>query len=316
MRVWVVVLMRILRDRGNILGIEVVSVEEQPKIVEVRGEDVNLVHHAYGANGLITEVEMPLAPAWQWIEALLTFPNFMTGMRFCDALARSDGIVKKLISILAWPLGAMIEQFEPLVPQGHHAVLCMVAKQSQEGFETLAAEFKGTIASLAADGQGPYDFPIYEFSWGHTQLHVNIRDRNRNSVIGLFPSDDLLGSIERVFRKFEDVGPMHLEAKRFDGALTFQGSPLFSFRNTSDLMSIVSGMEEEGVRVANNHTFLVDKGGMKPIGEADLAFKRKMDPHNLLNPGKINVNGQEPVQSEGARAPASGWIYRDAGESH
>ena len=59
----------ILRDRGNILGLEVVSVAEDPKVVELRGDDVNLVHHAYGTNGLITEIEMPLAPAWAWREA-------------------------------------------------------------------------------------------------------------------------------------------------------------------------------------------------------------------------------------------------------
>ena len=59
----------ILRDRGNILGLEVVSVEERPRIVELRGDAVNLVHHAYGANGIVTEAEMPLAPAWPWCEA-------------------------------------------------------------------------------------------------------------------------------------------------------------------------------------------------------------------------------------------------------
>ncbi len=258
---------------------------------------------------------MPLAPAWHWIEALITFPDFMTGMRFCETLARSDGIVKKLISMLAWPLGHMIENLEPLVPRGHHAVLCMVAKQSEDGLKSLASDFRGAIASSASEGQGSYGFPIYEFSWGHTQLHVNIRDRSWNSVIGLFPAEDLLGSIERVYRRFQDVGPMHLEAKRFDGSLSFQGSRLFQLKGVEDLSPVIAGLEAEGVRVANNHTFLLNEGGMKPIAEADLAFKLTMDPHNLLNPGKIKVPGQTSVKSEGANATASGWTYRDPGKS-
>ncbi len=303
----------ILRDRGNILGLEVISVEEDPKIVELRGSDVNLVHHAYGANGLITEVEMPLAPAWQWVEAIVTFRHFMEAVRFCETLARSDGIVKKLISVLAWPLGEMIEQLEPIVPRGRHAVLCMVAKQSREGFEALTADYAGDIVCTAPEGEGPYKFPIYELSWGHTQLHVNMRDRSRNSVIGLFPPGDLLGSIERVYRAFENLGPMHLEAKRFDGLLTFQGSPIFRILDDQDLVSMVAGMEAEGVRVANNHTFLVEKGGMKPIAEADLAFKRRMDPYNLLNPGKISPNNEASMESAGAALPASGWAYRKVG---
>jgi len=83
----------ILRDRGNILGLEVVSIEKDPKIVEVRGDDVNLVHHAYGTNGLITEIEMPLAPAWPWKEAIVLFDDFMESVRFSQSLATSDGIV-------------------------------------------------------------------------------------------------------------------------------------------------------------------------------------------------------------------------------
>ena len=65
----------ILRDRGNIVALEVVSVEEEPRVLEIRGDDVNLVHHAYGTNGIITEVEMPLAVAWPWMETVVNFPR-------------------------------------------------------------------------------------------------------------------------------------------------------------------------------------------------------------------------------------------------
>lgn len=84
----------VLRDRGNILGLEVVSVEEAPKIAELRGDDVNFVHHAYGTNGIMTEVEMPLAPAWPWIEGIIVFDDFMRSIEFGYALATSDGIPK------------------------------------------------------------------------------------------------------------------------------------------------------------------------------------------------------------------------------
>ncbi len=73
-------------------------------MVELRGNDVNLVHHAYGTNGLITAIEMPLAPAWPWAEAIVLFSEFMTAVRFARALAIADGIVKKLISVDGAPL--------------------------------------------------------------------------------------------------------------------------------------------------------------------------------------------------------------------
>jgi FAD/FMN-containing dehydrogenase len=303
----------ILRDSGNILGLEVVSVEETPRVVELRGPDVNLVHHAYGSNGLITEVEMPLAPAWPWVELLVTFPEFMDAVRFAHAAAISDGLVKKLLSVSGWPIPAMIEPLAPFVPAGHSMVLCMVAGIAIEGFEALAKEFRGSIATRAPEGKGPYGFPIYEFAWGHTRLHVNKVERSINGAVGLFPPDDLVASIERAYNRFRDVGPLHLEAKRFDGALSFQGSPFFKHRDDSDLAAVIAGLEAAGARVANSHTFLVKEGGMKSVADADIAFKRSMDPYDLLNPGKMDFGARElKVASAAAAIQTSGWKYRDA----
>lgn len=39
-----------LRDRGNIGAVELLSIEEEPRIVELTGKDIELVHHAYGTN--------------------------------------------------------------------------------------------------------------------------------------------------------------------------------------------------------------------------------------------------------------------------
>ncbi len=305
----------ILRDTGNILAIEVISVEEDPKTVELRGPDVNWVHHAYGANGLITEIEMPLAPAWPWVEHVVTFPDFLDAVGFVHAVATSDGLVKKLLSVTGWPLPAMIEPLAGFVPDGASMVVAMIADISYDGFAALARDFGGTMQVSAPEGAGAYGRPIYEFSWGHTRLHINKTDRELNEVVGLFPPDDLLASVARVYRRFRDVGPMHLEAKRFDGAFSLQGSPLFAHHSDADLANVIAGMEAEGVRVANNHTFLVAEGGMKSVVEADRAFKRRMDPFGLLNPGKLDFDGAEKPASAAAAIPTSGWTYRDAREA-
>ena len=53
-----------LRDLGNIIRLRVVTMEEEPRVLEFRGEELHRVSHAYGTNGIITELEMPLAPAY------------------------------------------------------------------------------------------------------------------------------------------------------------------------------------------------------------------------------------------------------------
>jgi hypothetical protein len=219
------------------------------------------------------------------------------------------------LSVTGWPLPAMIEPLAGFVPEGASMVVAMIADISRDGFEALARDFGGKVQVSAPEGAGPYGRPIYEFSWGHTRLHINKTDRKLNEVVGLFPPDDLLASVARVYRRFRDVGPMHLEAKRFDGAFSLQGSPLFAHHSDADLANVIAGMEAEGVRVANNHTFLVAEGGMKSVVEADRAFKRRMDPFGLLNPGKLDFDGAEKPASAAAAMPTSGWTYRDAREA-
>ena len=303
----------ILRDRGNIIGLEVMSVEETPRIVELRGADVNLVHHAYGANGIITALEMPLAPAWPWAEAITFFPGFMRAVAFARALAMSDGIVKKLISIDGWPLPAMMKPLEPWIRPGQDMVLCMVAAPFEESFRTLVAEFGGEVTSLNPEGEGGYGAPIYEFAWGHARYHVNKTDRSIVSGVGLFPADANLDAIERSFHRFRDVGPMHFEVKRFDGGLSMQGSPFFPYVDDAQLAGVLRGMAEDGAMVANNHTFRVKEGGMKPVETADLAFKRAMDPYDLLNPGKMGPVADKQPESAGAALPSDGWSYQQQG---
>lgn len=302
----------ILRDRGNILGMEVVSVEEEPRIVQLTGDRVNLVHHAYGSNGIITEVEMPLAPAWAWREQIVVFPEFMTAVKFAHALATSDGIVKKLISIIGAPIWQRMKTLRPYGRDDDGMVIAMIAAPFVESFQALVAEFGGRITSDAAEGQGPYRIPVYEFAWGHTRMHVNREHPDIVSNVGLYLDPDLVGAIERSHRRFKDLCGMHFEVKRFDGKLSFQGSPFFHYTDDAQLADVMRGMADDGAMVANNHTFLVREGGMKSVDGEDAAFKRAMDPHDLMNPGKLRFDSQAREESSGGDLPSAGWRYQGA----
>ncbi|RRS06124.1 FAD-binding oxidoreductase [Aquabacterium soli] len=304
----------ILRDRGNILGLQMVSVEAEPKVYEVRGSDVNLAHHAYGTNGIITEVEMPLAPAWPWVETVANFPGFMVAARFAYALAAADGLVKKLISIDEWPNWDYMTAMRPFGREGHSMVRSMVAQQGIEAFRALVAEFGGEITVEAAEGEGPYHAPLWEFGWGHARLQVNKTQPNIVNNIGLYLDPDLLGAVERSQRRFKDLGGMHLEVKRYDGRIAFQGSPYYQFEDEAQVAEVIRGMAEDGAMVANNHTYFVKENGMKAMSGRDAAFKRQMDPHNLMNPGKMDLDDAGELAaasggSSGLDLPTTGWQY-------
>ncbi len=299
----------ILRDRGNIMGLQVVSVEEEPRVVELRGDDVNLVHHAYGTNGIITEVEMPLAPAWTWIETVTNFPDFMTAARFAYALAASDGIVKKLVSIDEWPNWNYMRHMREHGREGWSMVRTMVAEQSTEALAGLVAAFGGQTSTQAREGEGPYGAPLWEFGWGHARLQVNRERPEIVNNIGLYLDPDLLASIERSWRRFQGVGGLHMEVKRYNGRIAFQGSPYYPFVDEAQVAEVIRGMIEDGAMVANNHTFFVKENGMKAEDARDTEFKRSMDPHGLMNPGKFDADDPDVKEGTGLQLPTTGWQY-------
>ena len=93
-----------LRDLGNVIRLRIVTMEAEPRVMELTGEDVLKVMHAYGTNGIITEVEMPLTASYDWIDVIVGFDDFMDAARFGNDLGIQDGILAKLVTPIAAPI--------------------------------------------------------------------------------------------------------------------------------------------------------------------------------------------------------------------
>jgi FAD/FMN-containing dehydrogenase len=298
----------ILRDRGNILGLKLISIEETPRVLELRGDDVNLVHHAYGVNGLVTEVELPLAPAYEWLDCIVVFDAFERAAEFGMALATQDGILKKLVSVHAWPIPGFFKPLEKFLPAGKAAALLMIGAETREAFEALVGDFSGKITYCVPEAG------LYEYTWGHTTMHALRADRSLTYLVCIFPREDTLGAIKRVHARLGAEAFLHLEFKRFNGYMTAEGVPLFHYRGFEQMTRLYKAFEAEGVRIANAHTFLLQNGGMKDLDAAQIDFKRAVDPHLLMNPGKVAglddlPGGLSGAALEAAQLPASGWAY-------
>jgi FAD/FMN-containing dehydrogenase len=71
-----------LAEDGAVMGLRVVTAEGTPRVLELAGRDVFPVVHAYGTNGIITQVEVPLARAQPWWDMVLTFPTLRAAAAF------------------------------------------------------------------------------------------------------------------------------------------------------------------------------------------------------------------------------------------
>ena len=276
-----------LREPGNILAARIVTLEETPRIIELRGDAAQKVNRAYGTTGIITAVEMPLAPAWPWVEMIVAFDDFLAAARFGYEAALADGIVKKLISPIAWPIPSYFGALRTACPEGKSIVIAMVAEPSLEAFRTLLAQ-RGTVTLEQRLDDSAGRVPLYEYTWNHTTLQVLKAGRTVTYLQCLYPHDRVLESVREMQEMFPDEVLPHLELLRFGGRVTCSGLPVLRYRNAERLNEIIALHEANGVFVANPHVYTVEDGSRYKRVDADqLGFKHEVDPYGLLNPGKM-----------------------------
>ena len=279
----------ILHDPGNILAVRVVTMEAAPRVLELAGDAIQQVNHAYGTNGVITEVEMPLAPAYPWVDLMVGFADFSAALRFADELARQDALTKKLVTALAAPIPELY--FRPLksrIPDGAHVVLLMIGAPWLKAFRDFLAAWPGEVLlERAADDPRRKALPIFELSWNHTTLHALRIDPTITYLQVLYPPPDHVRRALHLHEHFGDEVMAHLEFVRYDGQIACFGLPIVRFTTEERLDQIIRHHEDYGCPIFNPHAFTLEEGGMKQVDRTHLAFKREADPQGLLNPGKM-----------------------------
>jgi FAD/FMN-containing dehydrogenase len=280
-----------LRNMGNVTRLRVVTMEAQPRVLELKGDDIAKVAHAYGTNGIITECEVPLAPAYDWIDVILGFESMERAALFADQLGNEDGILLKELAVMA--PGVAHDYFSghgKCVARDQAAVLIMVAPHSASALEAFTQRHKGETlfrADRLAEEERVRLPPLFELTWNHTTLVARRVDPAITYLQTLYPYPHHL---EAVARMGALVGPEmmdHLEFIRFDGRIVCSGLPLIRFTTEERLDEIVRLFEANGCLVFNPHRYTLEEGGMKRSDLGQLAFKREVDPKGLLNPGKM-----------------------------
>ncbi|MBZ9807784.1 FAD-binding oxidoreductase [Mesorhizobium sp. BR1-1-9] len=280
-----------LRDFGNVLRLRVVTMEAEPRVLELTGEDLHKVTHAYGTNGIITEVEMPLTAAYEWIDVIVGFDAFMDAARYGNALACQDGILTKLITPIAAPVPQLyFKRHQKFLKDGQSICVVMVARHGLDAFLAFTRRTGGQVtfnAATATPDEKKGLPPAYELAWNHTTLRALRVDPDITYLQSLYPFPNQLALVEKMDAMFPGEVFSHLEFVRLDGNITCFGLPLVKFTTEARLDEIIRLHEDNGCPIFNPHRYTLEEGGMKQTDAVQLAFKRETDPQGLLNPGKM-----------------------------
>ena len=284
-----------LREPGNILAARVITVEETPRVIELRGDAAQKVNRAYGTTGIITALEMPLAPAYPWLDVVVAFDDFKTCLEFGRDVARADGVIKKLLTPIAAPLPEYFGQLRQYCPDGKAILAAMISEASFETFADLLGG-RGTITLQTPTREEAGSVPLYEYTWNHTTLQMLKVDRSVTYLQCLFPFDRTIDSILELTALFPDELIQHTEFIRFAGNITCSALPVIRYTTKERLYEIIAAHEARGVFIANPHVVSLEDGSRHKRAEADqIGFKANVDPYGLLNPGKMRT--YVPVKS-------------------
>jgi FAD/FMN-containing dehydrogenase len=281
-----------LRDFGNVLRLKVMTLEAEPRELELTGEDLHKAVHAYGTNGVIVEVEAPLAPHYDWADIIVGFGSFDAAAAYALALGEQDGILKKLITVVAAPAPhAYFMRHRAFIPEGASVVILMLAPHALDAFAAFTRPYKDARILLDSSKAKPETLaglpPNYELTWNHTTLRALRVDPKITYLQARYPSDGGLNVVKRLHDRFGAEVMGHLEVIRFNGRIAFAGLPLVRFTTEARLTEIIAEHEAMGAMIFNPHRYTLEEGGMKQTDAIQLAFKRETDPKGLLNPGKM-----------------------------
>lgn len=287
-----------LRDFDTVRAFEIVTLEDEPRVVLIEGVAVHEILHAWGTNGVLTRIWFALTPAVEWTQMTVAFGSYEQAFRFTELIAVDEAWTKRLATVFEWPIPSFFSPVKHLVREGKSMALIMIATDQADALRKTA-ETAGGEVTFSGTFIGPRTQPLLsDYTWNHTTLWAMKADPEYTYLQCGF-SPELCGEQFRLLRqRYGDEIIFHIEfMKNGEGNVTPGGIPIVRFTTEERLNEMIAYCRSIGVLVANPHVNYLEDGGRFRPDNIQLQAKQKYDPRGLLNPGKmISFQKQEVVR--------------------
>ena len=288
----------ILADAGNVRRLRIVTLEETPRVLDLVGADIQKAHHAYGSNGIITEVEVALTPLVPWRHTVTVFSSYGDVLRF--GLAVGAAALQPGSPIDVFQLSAVERRITPYyaglrsVLQGADAMFAQVSPLTLPRYTELAERLGGRVVVQGSEAELiALGLPTAsECAYNHTTLEALKSDRGVTYLQVAYPGPDVSQLPELVaaqMQRFGDEVFMHHEFSQAGGQLVAFALPLVPYFDEDQLQTLKASFEADGCIIFDPHTWVLEDGGMKQVDDNQLGFKKVADPLGLMNPGKVRA---------------------------
>ena len=291
---------------GNVKSVTLLSCEEHPRLLRLEEAACATALHTYGTTGIMVEIEMRLAPKVDYDQLIISSPDWDRLLTWSDDAAKNTAWAKRLATQFQWPTPSFFKPLVKFFRPDEHVTFLLVARHQADAVVASA-----TAAGLACVYRVPLSDPpkppfITDYTWNHTTLWAIKSDPSITYLQTGF-GKNFREQFALIEKKFPGEVLLHLEWLAGNPKMTREdtgiqagdnvgvgGIPLVYFKSEARLQELIDYCAEIGVFVANPHTYFLEGGGRHPNIAQKRALKDELDPHALLNPGKMQTYPKNP----------------------
>ncbi|PRO66428.1 FAD-binding oxidoreductase [Alkalicoccus urumqiensis] len=271
---------------GNVLSAVVMTVEDEVRLLEVEGEELQHYIHSYGVNGLLLEVTIPLKPKTDWEQTIFSFPDFDSALTFSQELA-AGALRKRLVSTMEKGIGDFFLPLKKSIAGEDHLVFTETSETERTDVRELAEASGGRPVYESDAASYRKGLGISDFTWNHTTLWALKADPQWTYLQNFFSPDTYKSQIDTIKARFGEDVLFHFEWLRDKGTLLPAALPLVRYTSKEQLYDVIAFFNDIGAPTHDPHTCLLGAGGWNLQLEEIRQRKETNDPYQLLNQGKL-----------------------------
>jgi hypothetical protein len=282
---------------GNVPAVRVVTVEETPRVLDLRGADVLPVLHTFGAIGLVTEVALRTVERRDWLEAVAFFPTFDHASAFVTEVSRDRAYRHRAAAAQEAELMPGLTALAPILQPGAGVLLIVDATQ-ESMFAAAARRHGGTFVSWQGWDVDAVDKPsIAAMVYGHRMLWVKRLFPEAAFIHAYFDPADPDAGVRALKDRYGAELLVEMKYVRSPYMLTALGyradttlpAAVVSLRDGAPdkVAEILRTLDELGLKYQNSHTNVIEENGLFPDVAPLVRLKEEADPYDLLNRGRL-----------------------------
>jgi FAD binding domain len=284
--------------------VRVVTVEENPRTLTLRGEEVNPLLHTFGAIGICTNITMRTVASHDWLEAVSFHPTFAQASAFVNEISNDLRYSVRVATAQEAALMAGVRQLASVRRPGAGVLMIFDREQTAE-IRKLVAIHGGELVEWQEWKVDPRGKPsIAQMVYGHRMLWVKRYLPQAAFCHIYYDPAEPEATVKLLKERFGDdllVEMKFIRSKWMLRALGMSGDSLPAalcvVRNGSEpgkVDEVLRFCDANNIKYQNSHTNVIEDNGLFSDIAPIVKMKSELDPHDLLSRGRLRSAMRRP----------------------